>query len=123
VQHAVTGDGRSVAGAVLAAVRAENAAALAQGAPLGSVGAVVGATIGDVAARLGVDLAVGGPLLAPGIGAQGATAEDLCAVFGAARALVLPSSSREVLRGGPSPAGLRSAADRTRNEMTAALTG
>ena len=38
--------------------------------PLGSVGAVVGATLGDAAA---CDLAVNGPLLAPGIGAQGAT--------------------------------------------------
>jgi len=123
VQHAIGADGRAVAAAVLDAVRAENAPALAAGAPLGSVGAVVGATIGDVVARLGVDLAVGGPLLAPGIGAQGATAEDLRAVFGAARHLVLPSSSREVLRGGPSVPGLRSAVGRTLADVDLALTG
>ena len=42
-------------------------------APLGSVGLVVGATIGAAVQELGLDLAgVNGPLLAPGIGAQGA---------------------------------------------------
>jgi orotidine-5'-phosphate decarboxylase len=124
VQHARGIDGRSVAGSILADVLAENVPALAAGAPLGSVGAVVGATIGaDVTRRLGVDLAVGGPLLAPGIGAQGATADDLRAVFGEARDLVLPSSSREVLRGGPSVLGLRTAADRTLSAVRSALTG
>jgi orotidine-5'-phosphate decarboxylase len=120
VQHAVGADGRSVAAAVLDAVRVENAGA----SPLGSVGAVVGATIGaDVVRRLGVDLAVGGPLLAPGIGAQGATAADLRAVFGEARAAVLPSSSREVLSGGPSPTGIRRAAERTLSDVRMALGG
>ena len=42
VQHAVTADGRTVAGAVLDAVATRNAGA----EPLGSFGAVVGATIG-----------------------------------------------------------------------------
>jgi len=88
------------------------------------VGAVVGATIGaDVARRLRLDLEVGGPLLAPGIGAQGATAEDLRTVFGPARAAVLPSSSREVLQAGPSVPGLRAAVDRTLTEVHGALTG
>jgi len=88
------------------------------------VGAVVGATIGaGVVARLGADLAVHGPLLAPGIGAQGATAADLLAVFGAARPAVLPSSSREVLRGGPSRQGLRDAAEATLSDVRSALTG
>ena len=54
---------------------------------------------------LGLDLAaVNGPLLAPGIGAQGAGAEDLRAVFGAALPAVLASSSREVLGAGPDAA-------------------
>jgi orotidine-5'-phosphate decarboxylase len=120
VQHARTADGRSVAAVILEAIRARNAGVR----PLGSVGAVVGATIGAATVRdLGVDLSVGGPLLAPGIGAQGATAADLAAVFGPARAMVLPSSSREVLRGGPSLNGLRIAAERTRSEIFVALTG
>jgi orotidine-5'-phosphate decarboxylase len=122
VQHAVGPDGRTVAGAILDAVRAENAPARHAGAPLGSVGAVVGATIGgDAVHRLGVDLDVHGPLLAPGIGAQGATGADLLAVFGPARPAVLPSSSREVLFGGPSVEGLRDATDETLSEVLTAL--
>jgi orotidine-5'-phosphate decarboxylase len=86
--------------------------------PLGSVGLVVGATIG----RTGHDFSkVNGPLLAPGVGAQGATAADLREVFGDARAHVLPSVSREVLRAGPSVAALREAAERLRDECAAAL--
>ena len=69
VQRAVGEDGRTVAQTVLARLAAENAGA----DPLGSFGAVVGATLRDA----GADLAVNGPLLAPGIGAQGATAADI----------------------------------------------
>jgi orotidine-5'-phosphate decarboxylase len=107
VQHARGSDGRTVAQTVIDAVAAENAGA----DPLGSVGVVVGATVqGD--GRRHVLSGLNGPLLAPGIGAQGATAADLRAVFGSALGDVLPSSSREVLAGGPSLAGLRDAADR-----------
>lgn len=116
VQHARDEAGRTVAQGILDAVARENAGA----DPLGSVGVVVGATVG----RAGVqhDLsAVNGPFLAPGIGAQGATAADLEAVFGACMANVLPSSSREVLAAGPDVAALRSAAARTVEECRAAL--
>jgi len=125
VQHAVGPDGRSVARAVLDGVRAENERELAAGHPLGSVGAVVGATVGADAARVvGLDLAiVHGAFLAPGIGAQGATAADLEIVFGDARDAVLPSSSREVLGAGPSVDGLRSAAERTLSGVQKALRG
>jgi orotidine-5'-phosphate decarboxylase len=88
------------------------------------VGVVVGATVGaGVVSRLRADLDVHGPLLAPGIGAQGATAADLEAVFGTVRSAVLPSSSREVLRGGPSVRGLRQAAERTLVDVRSALAG
>ena len=115
VQHARTADGRTVAQTVV-----DTAAALNAGAePLGSVGLVVGATLGET----GHDLtAVNGPLLAPGVGAQGATAADLRTVFGSALGNVLPSVSREVLRAGPSVAALREAADRLRDDCTAVLT-
>jgi orotidine-5'-phosphate decarboxylase len=53
-----------------------------------------------------------GPFLAPGIGAQGATAADLRTVFGTATGAVLPATSREVLGHGPSLPGLRNAAER-----------
>jgi orotidine-5'-phosphate decarboxylase len=69
-----------------------------------------------------VDLAaVRGPLLAPGVGAQGAGPAELAAVFGAARPAVLASSSRGVLAAGPSVAGLREAALRAAGEAGAAL--
>lgn len=110
VQHAREPDGTAVAARVARAVGAENAAARAAGV-LGSVGLVVGATTGTAAADLGIDLAAtGGPLLAPGVGAQGAGPAELAAVFGDARAQVLASSSRGVLAGGPTAAGVRAAA-------------
>ena len=62
-----------------------------------------------------------GPLLAPGLGAQGATPADLRAVFGESLRNVLPSYSREVLAAGPDPAGLRAAADRAVGDCRAAL--
>jgi orotidine-5'-phosphate decarboxylase len=106
VQRAATPDGTPLARRMLEHLAAENAGA----APLGSVGAVVGATLGEEdAAALGEALAINGPLLAPGMGAQGATAEDLPRVFGAALGNVLPSFSRAILRHGPSVAGLRAA--------------
>ena len=114
VQHAVGADGVSVAQRIADAAGALNAGAI----PLGSVGLVVGATVGST----GVDLSrVNGPLLAPGIGAQGATAADLRAVFGNDLSAVLPSSSREILGAGPSIAGLRAAAARTVEQVRAAL--
>jgi orotidine-5'-phosphate decarboxylase len=113
VQRATAADGSSIASLMLRHIAAENADAR----PLGSVGAVVGATLGEV----GVDLAVNGPLLAPGIGAQGATPADIPVVFGAAARNVVPSVSREVLRHGPSLEALRAAAERYAEECRAAV--
>ncbi|MEN0129175.1 MAG: orotidine-5'-phosphate decarboxylase [Brevundimonas sp.] len=118
VQHARTHDGASVA-----ALMAANAAALnADATPMGSIGLVVGATVGDAAERTGTDLtAVNGPLLAPGVGAQGAGAAELAAVFGGARRQVLASSSRGVLRAGPDGSALRHAAVVASSEAAQAL--
>ncbi|MGA5101182.1 orotidine-5'-phosphate decarboxylase [Streptomyces lavendulocolor] len=113
VQRAVREDGRTVAATMLAHLAAENAGE----APLGSFGAVVGATLGDLSSN---DLDINGPLLAPGIGAQGATPADLPAVFGAAVRNVVPSVSRGVLRHGPDAAALRAAAERYADEVRAA---
>jgi orotidine-5'-phosphate decarboxylase len=118
VQHAVRGDGRTVGSTMLAHLAAENAPEVAGGAPLGSFGAVVGATLADLSAE---DLAIDGPLLAPGIGAQGATPADLPRVFGAAVHQVVPNVSRGVLRHGPDPAALRSSADRFADEVREAV--
>ncbi len=99
----------TVGGEVLAAVRAENAGA----APMGSVGAVVGATL----ATLDEDVEIGGPLLVPGYGVQGGSAEHIRTLFGADFDKVLPSTSRGVLRAGPSVRGLRDAAARCLDEL------
>ncbi|GAA4727342.1 orotidine-5'-phosphate decarboxylase [Isoptericola chiayiensis] len=118
VQHAAGADGVSVAASVAA-----QAAALNEGAsPMGSVGLVVGATVGDAVRDTGTDLdAVNGPLLAPGVGAQGAGPAELAQVFGAARGSVLASSSRGVLGAGPDAADLRRAAAAAAGEARAAL--
>jgi orotidine-5'-phosphate decarboxylase len=115
VQRATAADGRSLAQVMLDHMAAENAGA----EPLGPVGAVVGATLGDA----GVNLDINGPLLAPGIGAQGATPADLPAVFGAAVGNVVPSVSRGVLRHGPDAAALRESAERFAAEVREAVSG
>ena len=112
VQQAVAADGRTVGQLIV-----DEAAARNLGEDFGAVGIVVGATIGAT----GIDFSrLNGPILAPGIGAQGATAADLQTVFGAALPLVLPSSSREILTAGPERTRLRTAATRALAEMEAA---
>ncbi len=109
VQH--VGGNDSVARRITAAAAVENQR---YGGALGSVGLVVGATIGSALFDLDIDLeAVRGPILAPGLGAQGATPADLRATFGAAYPTVLATSSRGILAAGPSLAGLRAATEET----------
>jgi orotidine-5'-phosphate decarboxylase len=99
-QHARTADGRTVAQTILDEVSQVNAGVH----PLGDVGVVVGATVGAT----GHDLtSLGGPVLAPGMGAQGGQPADLRSVFGTDLAAVLPSYSREILSRGPAVADLR----------------
>lgn len=106
VQHARTADGESVAGAI---VRQANA--LNEGAErMGDVGLVVGATVGDAVKDLGIDLgSFNGPILSPGVGAQGAGPQQLLQVFGDARSRVLVNQSRGVLNAGPFVEKLRGA--------------
>lgn len=116
VQHAVN-DGCSVAGSVVAGATADNAAARAR-VGLGSVGLVIGATVGSAVSDLGLDLVrAAAPVLAPGFGAQGGTALDLTRTFGAARAQVLASSSREILNAGPDVTRLTQQAERVADEL------
>ncbi|CAA9310592.1 MAG: Orotidine 5'-phosphate decarboxylase [uncultured Friedmanniella sp.] len=113
VQHARTHDGRPVGQVIVDEAAARNA-----GAGRGHVGIVAGATIG----RTGVDFsALNGSILAPGIGAQGGTADDLVEVFGPAASLVLPTTSRAVMAAGPDPKALREVAGTTVTAMRAAL--
>ncbi|MET0900411.1 MAG: orotidine-5'-phosphate decarboxylase [Mycobacterium sp.] len=107
VQQAVTADGRSIAQAMVDAAAAANRA----WAPdFGSVGVVVGATLSDPPNVSGL----GGPVLVPGVGAQGGRPETLAGLGGALPGQLLPAVSREVLRAGPDPAAVRAAAERLR---------
>ncbi len=121
VQRAVAGDS-TVAQQVVAAAAADNNADNADAgaeAPLGPVGLVVGATIGS----LGLDLSgLRGPVLVPGLGAQGGTPADLRRLFGAMPG-VLPSASRSVLGAGPDPIALRTAVRVQVDELRAAGVG
>ncbi|HKU36315.1 MAG TPA: orotidine-5'-phosphate decarboxylase [Paenarthrobacter sp.] len=109
VQH--VGGSDSVARRIVAAAAAENQR---YAGSLGSVGLVVGATIGAALDELGIELEpVRGAILAPGLGAQGATPADLRATFGSAYPAVLGTSSRGILAAGPDVASLRAAAEET----------
>ncbi|MCQ2000673.1 orotidine-5'-phosphate decarboxylase [Arthrobacter sp. zg-Y108] len=122
VQHTGDPDSRSVAARIVDAAAAENVRPEAGPEPdLGSVGLVVGATVGTALADLEIDLAASrAPLLAPGLGAQGATAADLRRTFAAAYPNVLATSSRGILRAGPDLRSLREAALRTGSELASA---
>ena len=106
-------DGRAVAQAMVDAVAARNAGA----APLGSVGVVIGATH-DHGLALG-DL--NGPVLAPGLGAQGATPADVATRFADLTGVVLPSVSRALLGKGPDQEALRAEVRSWRAELAAGI--
>ncbi|MBC7631473.1 orotidine-5'-phosphate decarboxylase [Aeromicrobium sp.] len=106
------GDGgadQTVAGGILTQLATLNAGS----SPMGSFGAVVGATLGDVAE----DLDINGPLLVPGFGAQGGTADDIRRLFGAVMDTVIPSTSRAVLSTGPDVQALRDSVARVNAEL------
>jgi orotidine-5'-phosphate decarboxylase len=105
VQHARTSAGPTVAQLIVDEVGARNAGA----DPLGSLGIVAGATIEAGAVSFDV---LNGPILVPGVGAQGGTAADVRRVFGGATRNIVPSVSRDVLRSGPDVTALREAVHR-----------
>jgi orotidine-5'-phosphate decarboxylase len=103
-------DERTVAQLIVdqAAVINKSASQSANPGEPGSVGVVVGATT-----LKPPDLsALGGPVLVPGIGAQGGRPEQLAGLGGAAPGQLLPAVSREVLRAGPGVPELRTAGER-----------
>jgi len=114
LQRSADETGRSVAQSIVDAAAENNAGA----EPSGYVGVVAGATI-----RPGeLDLSkLNGPILAPGIGAQGATVQSLRSTFGSALPHVLPATARDVLRHGPAVNDLRTASRRVRDELGALL--
>jgi len=109
VQRAVVG-GRTVAQSMVDAAAAVNRATHPQP---GSVGVVIGATLDQVP-----DVsALGGPVLVPGVGAQGGRPEALADLGGALPGQLLPAVSREILRAGPDVAAIRAAGERLRDEV------
>ncbi|AOZ72624.1 orotidine 5'-phosphate decarboxylase [Boudabousia tangfeifanii] len=121
VQHSQNAQGQAVARMIAEGVAQWNQPAREAGL-MGSFGLVVGATIGSAAQDLGLDLgAVNGPMLAPGVGAQGAGGAELSQVFGHDLSLVLASSSRGILKGGPTLAGLQAAFADTLAEVKQAV--
>jgi len=114
VQQAKGPDGGSISQAMIDFAAAHNRAPAARG-EWGSVGVVVGATI-DPTTWLDFDK-INGSILAPGLGAQGGTAEDLRRIFGSAYPLVIPSSSRGILNAGPGIAAIRAAVEETQASL------
>jgi len=110
IQLATGPDGRSVAQNIV-----DDVAALNDGAdPLGSFGVVIGATVDS----LDVDASsLNGPILAPGLGAQGAGSDQVRALFGEQLSAVVPASSREILGAGPSPRRLRDEVRRQNEQL------
>jgi orotidine-5'-phosphate decarboxylase len=76
-----------------------------QGEAIGHIGAVVGATCDDAAET--VAALPRSFILAPGVGAQGATMRDVLERMPAARGRVLPNVSRAILANGGSTADIR----------------
>ncbi len=103
LQNAKIADGRTVATALADDITVYNAN-ISKG--IGPVGAVMGATIEGSATETLASLP-NALILAPGIGAQGATFSDLARNFGNAVNRALPSVSRAILSKGPSVAELR----------------
>lgn len=111
VQRAVI-EGRSVAQSIVDAAAAVNRAAAPDP---GSVGVVIGATLETGSVPDLRDLA--GPVLVPGVGAQGGRPEALSGLGGARAGQLLPAVSREVLRSGPDPSAVRAAGERLRDAV------
>lgn len=115
VQSALTAGGDAVEVSILRAIAELNG----QSDDIGAVGAVIGAT----RERPAFDFSrLGGPLLVPGVGAQGASVERVSRLFaGVSRATILVNVGRAILDRGPDARALHDAARRWRDEISSAL--
>ncbi|RNE49221.1 orotidine-5'-phosphate decarboxylase [Corynebacterium alimapuense] len=101
LQNHLAQDGRSISQQVVDECAALNAGH--EGA--GNIGVVVGATLSSAP-----DLsALNGPVLMPGVGAQGGSAADVDRIASGVEQLAFPNISRAVLSAGPVVADLREA--------------
>jgi orotidine-5'-phosphate decarboxylase len=116
LQEATTAAGPSVEDALLADIAVWNKK---PGLPEGTVGAIIGATLAPSTFALSQ---LGGIIVAPGLGAQGAGPADVARLFsGCAPGTVLPSSSRRLLEAGPDPVRLRRAASAVQGELSSLM--
>jgi orotidine-5'-phosphate decarboxylase len=116
LQEALTSSGASVEEMLLAQIAAQNRSG---DVPTGTVGAVIGATLPRSSFPLSQ---LGGVILAPGLGAQGARPEDVAERFaGCAPGSVIASTSRSLLAAGPDPTDLGRAAADLAKELAALL--
>jgi orotidine-5'-phosphate decarboxylase len=116
LQQAVTASGPGVEDMLLREIAGLNAS---PEIPAGTVGAVIGATLERSTFELSQ---LGGVILAPGLGAQGAGPADVAAHFAGCRpGTVLPSSSRGLLDAGPEAADLRQSARSLNRALAAAM--
>ncbi len=116
LQQATTSGGAGVEDMLLAGIAELNGS---PEVPAGTVGAVIGATLEPSAFALSQ---LGGVILAPGLGAQGAGPTDVATRFAGCRpGSVLPSSSRGLLNEGPDPAALQRSARSLNRELAAAM--
>lgn len=113
VQRAIVG-GRTVAQSIVDAAAAANRTA---GPAPGSIGVVIGATLDPSQGAVPDVSDLGGPVLVPGVGAQGGRPEALAGLGGARAGQLLPAVSREVLRAGPDVGALRAAGERLRDAV------
>ncbi|OFN35521.1 orotidine-5'-phosphate decarboxylase [Corynebacterium sp. HMSC072A04] len=98
-------DGRSVAQRVVDELAQRNASAAGPNTTVGALGVVVGATL---EAPPALDQ-LNGPVLLPGVGAQGATPADVRELTAAAPELGFANVSRAILSQGPNVSDLRKA--------------
>lgn len=104
LQDQVNSEGRSISQQIVDSVSVLNQPHNLRG-QAGNIGVVVGATLQNPP-----ELAqVGGPILLPGVGAQGATAEDVSSIAHGVDHLAFPNVSRAILSAGPQIADLRHA--------------
>ena len=97
-------DGRTIAQQVVDECASRNAVHAERGGA-GNVGVVVGATLAQAP-----DLSrLGGPVLMPGVGAQGGSAGDVARIAAGVEHLAFPNISRAVLGAGPDVGALRAA--------------
>ncbi len=116
LQEATTADGVSVEDMLLGEIAAWNEK---PGLPAGTVGAVIGATLAPSSFALSQ---LGGIIVAPGLGVQGAGPAEVAALFdGCAPGTVMASSSRGLLASGPDPARLAQAAAQLQSELSALM--